>query len=665
MVKPMNLSPQVLRRLVGIALLLMTGGLQAQNPSPAAVPSTNAPAAMPSAVPAIVPTADVPETEVSDVDISNTDSATDNSDIAPFSLSHESPAEKLPGIALTPELFYKFLLAEIAAQRGAVPPAVATYLELSRRTRDPRLARRAVELSLGSGDLGLAFESVSVWNKLAPDSEIAQQTQLALSATIGREEILLPYLKSRLKRSSYAADDINFAARTLARMPDKKRALTLLDQVLAEAPASPARHLALAQSAAAAGDNARAHQEAQAAATFAPDSEVAALAVFQSSDKEQFGAATAQLKAFVEAHPQASVAPLALARVYAQAHDYPRAQAVLNTFLQAQAPLGTLGENQVVVTDTTSANEALRVLSPHAARLDALFMLALVHYQAGQLAETEHTLTEYLTAYQTLENDTTLPIRNPDTAYLMMAQVAEDRQQPDQAIVWLDRIEEGEQRFLAQLRKAMLLARQGNVGQAQVVLAHLTPHTAAETLQLLLGRSQVLREAGRYQDAYDLLTQITLDQSPQVDILYERAMLAERLERLDLMQQLLEQVIALQPEHAHAYNALGYSWADRNVRLPEAQALIEKAHALAPEDAAILDSMGWVAFRQGRLQDALAYLKQAAVSRNDVEILVHLGEVLWVSGQHNEAQAQWRTARQREPNNALLQSTLKRLHPAS
>lgn len=571
-------------------------------------------------------------------------------------------AARLPAVTLTPEILYKLIMAEIAVQRDTPEPGLVTYLELAQRTRDPRLAQRAAEIALSSGDLALAFDAVKLWNTLAPASELAKQAQLALSATLGRDDVMLPYLRQRLRSRAPQAESIALAARTLARLPDKAQALRLLDDLLKDLPASPERHLALAQAAASAGDAARAYREARVAAALSPDNELIALAAFQIGQLVTAQTALADLNAFVRTHPRAGAPLLALARAHVQRHDYASAQRLLENYLSLPAASSKPGASAPASSSTTPVTaDTLQALEPQALRLDALFLLAWSYYQAGDLDAVQTTLQRYLSAYEQLDRSTAIPLRDPDVAYLLMAQVFEDKGQPNEAIRWLDRVDEGEQHLLAQLRKAQLLARQKQLDAAQAVLAALTPQSEAERSQILLARGQVLREAGDSAGAYQFLTEATQAAPDQPEVIYERAMLAEQLGKLDDMERLLKHLIELQPQNAHAYNALGYALADRHQRLPEARALIEKALALAPDDAAIQDSMGWVAFRQGKLDEALDYLRRAAKGRNDVEILVHLGEVLWTAGKTEEAREQFDLARQRDPQNALLRSTLERL----
>jgi len=179
--------------------------------------------------------------------------------------------------------------------------------------------------------------------------------------------------------------------------------------------------------------------------------------------------------------------------------------------------------------------------------------------------------------------------------------------------------------------------------------------------QALLLLAQLMRESERAEEGFQLLDASLARDPRRVELLYDHAMAAERLNRLEVAEKSLRQLIELRPKHAHAYNALGYALADRNIRLDEAQQLIEKALELAPEDPHIIDSMGWVLYRRGNLEGALEYLQRAYRLQADAEIAVHLGEVLWKLGRRDEAMELWRNARRSEPGNAVLRETLGRL----
>ena len=225
----------------------------------------------------------------------------------------------------------------------------------------------------------------------------------------------------------------------------------------------------------------------------------------------------------------------------------------------------------------------------------------------------------------------------------------------------MSRIEPGEAYFGAQLKRAQLMGQRGELTSARQLLAEFPGTSEREQVQVIQADAQILRDADLQNDAYQVLETGALRFPENVDILYDYAMAAEKLNRVDKMEIALRKVIKLAPTNQHAYNALGYSLAEHNLRLPEAFKLIEQALTLAPNDPFILDSMGWVQYRLGKLAEAEALLRRAYALRSDTEIAVHLGEVLWVRGEKDDAQQFWRDARTKDPKNDSLKNTLTRL----
>jgi tetratricopeptide (TPR) repeat protein len=215
--------------------------------------------------------------------------------------------------------------------------------------------------------------------------------------------------------------------------------------------------------------------------------------------------------------------------------------------------------------------------------------------------------------------------------------------------------------LLAQMRRASLLARQGKLPEARALLQNQPERRPGDARLKLVVEAQLLRDFKAYDAAYDVYGTAVKQFPEDQELLYEQAMMAEKADRLDDMERLLRQLIAAHPDHHHAYNALGYSFADRNLRLPEAKQLIEKAVELQPTDAFIQDSLAWVEFRLGNAPRALELLRAAYKKRPDPEIAAHLGEVLWNQGQKDAALKIWREGLLVASDNETLLSTLKRL----
>ncbi|MDH4391682.1 MAG: tetratricopeptide repeat protein, partial [Aquabacterium sp.] len=251
--------------------------------------------------------------------------------------------------------------------------------------------------------------------------------------------------------------------------------------------------------------------------------------------------------------------------------------------------------------------------------------------------------------------------RDLTQAWLLLAQAAEQRNDLRGAEAWLAKVENPQRVLEVQARRAGLMARQGQVKEARALIQAVPERTGDDARAKLVAEAQLLRDVKRWQDAATVLAAASQRFPDDTDLIYEQAMVEEKLDRLAEMERLLRRVIALKPEHPHAHNALGYSLADRNLRLDEARSLILRALELAPGDPFITDSLGWVEFRLGNRDAALRLLRQAYAARPDTEIAAHLGEVLWAAGQRDEARRIWQEARGRDASNEVLRETLARL----
>jgi Flp pilus assembly protein TadD len=241
-----------------------------------------------------------------------------------------------------------------------------------------------------------------------------------------------------------------------------------------------------------------------------------------------------------------------------------------------------------------------------------------------------------------------------------LARISEGQKRWGEAAERYALVPPGERYWESQLRIAGSLAQDKRMLQAISHLRAMKPSTPVERLTLAQTESSLWREAGDNTKAFEALDAALVADRDNADLLYDSAMLAERIDRVDEAEKRLRRVIALQPDRAHAHNALGYSFADRGINLDEARALIEKAHALAPDDPAILDSMGWIAFRQNRLPEAEGFLRRALEKFADGEIAAHLGEVLWAQGRKDDARAVWQTQLKAQPDSEILTKTIAR-----
>jgi len=528
-----------------------------------------------------------------------------------------------PDQELTENLLYEFLLAEIAGQRGSVALSAQAYVDLARRTRDPRIARRATEVALYARMNNAAIEAATIWHEADPSSARALQALAGMLVAAGRYEEALPRLRELLAGASGdPASGFTQLTRTLGNAQDKQAALKLTQSLAADHPKVPEAHYAVARMATSAGDDRLALDEIRKARQLRPDWEAAVLLEAQLLQKTSADQAAAVLVDYLQKYPPAREARLAYARILVGQKRFTEARA----------------EFQKLMTGLPDST-------------DMAFAVALLSLQ----------LKDYDAAERYLKGLLSSPYRDKDGVRLYLGQVAEERKDFPEALKWYGAVGEGEQYVQAQIRYAQVLSKQGKLDEARAHLREAGARNSPQRIQLILAEAQLLRDANQPKAAFDLVGQ-ALDRLPNnPELLYDYAMLAEKLERVDLLESSLRKLIEIRPEHAHAYNALGYSLADRNQRLPEAQELIEKALKLAPDDSFIIDSMGWVLYRRGKLKDSLTYLRRAYAGRPDPEIAAHLGEVLWALGERSEAERVWGEAAKDSPDNETLANTIKRL----
>jgi tetratricopeptide (TPR) repeat protein len=536
--------------------------------------------------------------------------------------------DAVPDVNLSGALLYQLMAAEVAAQRGDIGAAYATYLKLARETRDPRLARRATELALQGRALAESLEAAKLWHELAPRSNEATQAVAMLYAASGKFDESYALFSEQLKTTAQPAEELARIQRALTRSQDRAGAFVLLERLAQPFGKTAEVRLVLANGAQAAGLNARAIEEAKAAVDLAPDSERAALTAAQYMQATDRKGALALLARYLERQPKSSDGRLAYARLLIADKQYDTARGQFERLLQADPK------------------------NP-----DLVYSMALLSMQGNLKADARRYLERYLALLEEPGNEE----RDADNAYLNLAQLAEEDKQYGEALKWLRKVEGGEEYVPARVREAAVLAKMNKLEEGRKVLREIKPRSEDERVQLVIAEAQLLRDAKRQEESYAMLAQ-ALEKSPDnLALLYDTAMAAERTNRLVEMERHLRRVIELKPDYAHAYNALGYTFADRNTRLPEALQLIEKANQLSPDDPYILDSLGWVHFRMGDLKRAREVLERAYNAKPEAEVAIHLAEVLWAAGDQDGARKLLREVRTQEPGNELLKSTIARL----
>ena len=545
----------------------------------------------------------------------------------------EPPAQS----RLDAELFYQLLLGELNTFGGEPGAGYALVLEAARKTNDAKVFERAISMALQNRSGEPALVAARAWQKAMPASREANRYILQILIGLNRIGEAAAPLKAEIAMAPAAERliAINSIPRLLARASDKKLAASVAEQALADqltqAATGAAAWVAVGRMRLEAGDTAGVLEAAKRAQSLESGSEGAAglaLAVMSPSTK----GAEEIVQKYLSGKPTVDVR-MGYARALVEAQRYPQA----------------ITQLQILITEQPKHPQAWLVLG------------------SLQLQERKFDLAEK-SLQQHVEVATQTPFGNRSAelnrglaqAYLALAQLAEQKKDLVLAESWLARIDNPEEMVNAQSRRASLLAKQGKLDEARKLIRSLPEKLPSDGRMKLMAEIQLLRDNKQFRAAYDLITEKTKTGAFDHELIYDQAVLAEKLGNLDEMEILLRKIIAVKADYQAAYNALGYSLADRNVRLPEAKVLIQKALELAPGDPFITDSLGWVEFRAGNMVEAQRILEGAFKARPDAEIAAHLGEVLWISGKKEQALAIWREGVALNAENDTLVETLKR-----
>ena len=537
---------------------------------------------------------------------------------------------------LDAELFYQLLLGELNARGEESAAGYSLVLDAARKTNDPELYQRAVEIAFQNRAGDAALQAARAWKQAHPKSREANRFVLQILLALNQVGDSLEPLRTELALADPSERNATMSSipRLYARVGDKKFAATVVEQALADMLSSPA-HAAAAWSALgrvrlAAEDMPGALEAARPGQAADPRSEAPALLALELMDPKQ-----------------------------------PQAEPIVRTYLDGKGlPEIRMGYARALLDANryTEAGQQLKLVTTEKPELaEAWLALGTLQVQENQLSPAEATLKRYVELAQSQRSGQERS-RGLAQAYLSLAQISEKRRDFAGANAWLDRIENSQDLVAAQNRRASIMAQQGRLDDARKLIRGLPERTPADARIKVTAEVQLLRDQKQYKAAYDLLGQAAAKDPRDVDLVYDQAMMAEKLNNLPEMERLLRQIIATKPDYHHAYNALGYSLAERSLRLPEARQLIQKALEFAPGDPYISDSLGWVEFRMGNRAEALRILEAAYKSRPDAEIAAHLGEVLWTMGQRDKAQAVWKEGLILNGENETLQETIKRLH---
>jgi tetratricopeptide (TPR) repeat protein len=568
----------------------------------------------------------------------------------------EQSASKVENSSLDAPLFYQLLLGEIEMRGGQAGTAYQLMLDAARRTKNEQLFRRATDIALQARAGEQALSATLAWRQALPESMDALRYHIQLLVALNRVDDVEEPLGLLLRRTARPAlpAAIEAVPRFLARSADRNATAALVERVLRPfVDADDTKASALVASGRAwlvAGDSAKALAYVRRASDADPASEGAALLALDllpaTPDAE------AVVKRQLAARPGGPNVRLLYVRTLATSQRLAEAAAEVTVLTKSDPALAppwlTLGALELEMKRPKQATEALR----NYVRL--VEGGAAVNFGAQASAPVAHGDDD--------EDDTPPNASTALTqAFLLLAQAAEQQQDYVGAERWLARVDNPQRALEVQSRRASLLARQGKMKDARELIRRLPEQSSGDARAKLLAETELLRDRKMYADAEQVMAQANRQFPDDTDLLYEQAMLNEKLDRVDEMERLLRRVIALKADHQHAYNALGYSLAERKIRLPEARELIRKALELSPGEPSITDSMGWVEYRLGNREEALRHLRNAYQARPDPEIAAHLGEVLWSVGEIEEARRVFREARSRDAQNDVLRETLARL----
>ena len=548
-----------------------------------------------------------------------------------------TPAEDPPlQSALTAPLFYELLVSELTSGSGDTGDSYALMLDAARKTNDGRIYQRAVEIALQARAGDAALAATRAWKTALPDSRDARRFELQILIALNRIGETAEPLRAELAATPAIEHPFLMAviARNYARATDKKLAASVVEEALVDDLKNPATAglawTTVGRLRLVAGDTSGALEAAIKGQQADPAADGPAVLALELIDPAQ-PLAEPIVKRYLANPKAAPEVRMGYARVLAEGRRYGDASTELTLLTTTRADLP-----------------------------EPWLLLGLLQTQMRQDAAAEASLKRYVDLAKG-QRDADERKRGQTQAYLLLAQLAERRKDFSAAEGWLARVDNTEDLVAAQTRRAGLLARQGKLPQARELVRGLPERTADEKKQKFLAEVQLLRDAKQFQAAYDMLAKASAEDPANSDLVYDQAMVAEKLNRLDEMERLLRRLIELKPDSQNAYNALGYSFADRKIRLDEARTLIQKAVQLAPEDPFIADSLGWVEFRLGNTVEATRILEAAYKRQPDPEIGAHFGEVLWTSGDKDRALKVWKESALADADNETLQETLKRL----
>ena len=523
-----------------------------------------------------------------------------------------------------PEFIYKYLLGEIAGQRGDVTLASQLFLDLAKQTRDARLAERAAKAGAFANQPAIALQAATLWVELDPNSLEAQQASSQLLVASGNLKQAKPHIQNLLAKEETRANGFLYLSTMLANQKDKNEVLAVVTEFAAPYPQLAEAHFAIAQAALMTDKVDIAKKELALADKLRPGWEPSALLHGQILFKESPDQSIKFYSDFLNQNPKANDIRLAYAKILVNQKRYNEAKP-----------------------------EFVKLMEASNGNPDISAVVGLLSLDSS----------DFISADQYFEQAISAGFKEPEQLYIYLGRSAEAQKNDKKALTWYDKVSPSNERYLeSRLNASNVIKRTKSVDAAINMLDEVNGLTLEQQIIVLQTQANLLAQAKRNQESFTLMDKAAKNLPNSLEITYDHAMAAERVGQLDLMETQLRKVIKLKPDFAPAYNALGYSFADRNIKLSEAKTLVETALKLQPNDHYMLDSLGWVHYRLGNLDLSVKYLREAYAKQSDPEIAAHLGEVLWKTGMLDEAKKIWASALKDHPANDVLMATTKKFN---
>ena len=518
--------------------------------------------------------------------------------------------------ALDPDVLFMLMTAEIAGQRGQYDVALEGYLEAAKRVHDPRLTERAAMIAMYIKDGSKTNEAVSLWLEQDPDN-LAARKIAALSALKAEDrQQAVEQLGALLKSDPAGFEKTLFElAGALQKEGNVPFIYDVMEALSVKHPGQASVYFIQSLLAADMKNNDLAERKIGQALRLQPGWDKALILQAQMAVlSEDFKRAEALLRNATLKYPDNKKIKKMLAQVLIKSAKYEEAGEVYETLIAIDAK-----------------------------DFESQFSLGLVHLQLDRDGKAEDIFKRLLEQAEW---------RNQSSFYL--GKIEEKHDNTENALAWFDKVTEGPFEFEAAVTAISSLVKDKQFDRAEQRLKVLPGKFPKQKPRIVLIQAELYSQQKQYEKAYNYLTEELKIYPDQGELLYSRALMADRMGKPDVMEVDLKKILAKFPDNVEALNALGYSLADKTKRYTEAEAYLLHALRLKPDEAVILDSYGWLKYKMGNLHAAQEYLQRAYDKQPENEIAAHLAEVLWVLGKKDEAKKLFEKAINDTPDDPYL-----------